>query len=475
MTNRTEEYWELVQELAQPPEELEGCVARARRKARRARLARALGRPAAALAGAAACFVLMVNAFPTFALACSGVPVIRELTAAVALSPSLSAAVAHDYVQYIGQSQTVDGVTVNLEYAITDRNQTVFFYSVKGGRLYTSPDLIGVDGTPIGGYASDYKSGGDGALDKVTLSFVGEENTLPSRFTMEMFMMPEPGPLPGQTAEAWNEAPATAVPDASVDDGGPDLWEDSRRAPGVVSLSFDVTLDPSRIAKPVLVEVDRWMELDGQRIKVERLEFTPTRTVMYLGEDPANTAWLGSLKFWYEDESGTRYENVDGSLSASGGADSRSYLIYYFQSFYYDQPRGLTLCVDKAEWLDKDAPHVVVDLTTGESSGLPQGVWVEETVRGEGSARLTVVSPEERKYFGQTFSHIYWDPEGGQHECSRVSFVNRFDEDGDEVPGLRETLYLEDYRWDTVELELSYTSVSHYEQAIKIPLTPKGG
>ena len=90
MTNRTEEYWALVQELAQPPRELEGSVERARKKARRARLARAMSRPIAALAGAAACFVLLVNAFPTFALACSGVPIIRELTAAVAFSPSLS-------------------------------------------------------------------------------------------------------------------------------------------------------------------------------------------------------------------------------------------------------------------------------------------------------------------------------------------------------------------------------------------------
>ena len=474
MTNRTDEYWKLVQELAQPPKELESCVVRARNKARRIRFIKALGRPAAALAGAAACFVLMVNAFPTFALACSGVPVIRELTAAVALSPSLSAAVAHDYVQYIGQSRTVDGVTVNLEYAITDRNQTVFFYSVKGGRIYTSPDLTGIDGEPIGGYASEYGSGENGALDKVTLSFVAEKNTLPSRFTMEMFIMPEPGPLSGQTAQVWKETPA-AAPDARVDDGGSDLWEDPRRAPGVVSLSFDVALDPSRIAEPVLAEVGRWMELDGQRIRVERLEFTPTRTVMYLGEDPANTAWLRSLKFWFEDESGTRYENVDGSMSATGGADSNSYLTYYFQSFYYDRPKGLTLCVDKAEGLDKDAPRVVVDLTTGESSGLPQGVRVEETMRGEGSARLTVVSPEERKYFGQTFSHIYWDPEGGRHECNHMSFVTMFDKDGNETPGLRETLYLDGYRWDTVELELSYTKVSTCDEPMCVPLTPGEG
>ena len=47
--------------------------------------------------------------------------------------------------------------------------------------------------------------------------------------------------------------------------------------------------------------MNRWIELDGQRIQVERLEYTPTRTILYLGEDQANTAWLKSLKFWFED------------------------------------------------------------------------------------------------------------------------------------------------------------------------------
>ena len=43
------------------------------------------------------------------------VTVLRELAQAVAWSPSLSAAVENDYVQPIGQSQTVNGVTATVE------------------------------------------------------------------------------------------------------------------------------------------------------------------------------------------------------------------------------------------------------------------------------------------------------------------------------------------------------------------------
>ena len=99
MKNRTDEYWALISELSQPPKELGGSVERARKRARRSGLVRRLTKSAASFTAAAATFVLLVNVFPTFALACSGVPVIRELAAAVAFSPSLSTAVAHDYVQ----------------------------------------------------------------------------------------------------------------------------------------------------------------------------------------------------------------------------------------------------------------------------------------------------------------------------------------------------------------------------------------
>ena len=128
----------------------------------------------------------------------------------------------------------------------------------------------------------------------MTLSYT-DGHSLPDRFTMEMFIMPEPEPLPDQMTETQPDAPAATAPGADLDDG-PDEWADPREDPGVLSFTFDVTLDSSRIAKPVTVPVNRWVEIDGQRILVDRLEYSPTRTVLYLGEDPDNTAWLRDRK-----------------------------------------------------------------------------------------------------------------------------------------------------------------------------------
>ena len=79
-----------------------------------------------------AAFVLLVNLSTPFALACGKVPVLKELAAAVAFSPSLKAAVENDYVQYIGQSATDNGITVHLEYLMADQGGLMLFLSVSG-------------------------------------------------------------------------------------------------------------------------------------------------------------------------------------------------------------------------------------------------------------------------------------------------------------------------------------------------------
>ena len=90
--NRMEEYEALLRQPEELPPALEDAVGRARARARRRRLRRLLT-PAGSVAAVFAVFVLMVNLWTPFALACARVPVLKELTAAVAFSPSLKTAV----------------------------------------------------------------------------------------------------------------------------------------------------------------------------------------------------------------------------------------------------------------------------------------------------------------------------------------------------------------------------------------------
>lgn len=462
MKNRMDEYRELVNELSRMPQRMEATVERARKRAHRTQFFRSLAAPAATFTAAAASFVLLINAFPTFAFACSSVPILRGLAAAVALSPSLSAAVAHDYIHYIGQSQTVDGVTVKLECAIVDQIQAVFFYSVNGGRFHGCANLTDQSGQSISGYGVTSQGGeyeGLERLESMTVSLVN--CTLPDRFTMEMFFLPDPEQKAG-------EAPPSGTPAETW----PSKDQDPRYTPGVLCFRFDVSLNPSLISEGRTVDVGCWLELDGGRIEVDRVEILPTRTVLRLREAPENTAWLKSLKFWFEDEQGKRYDKIDGHVSASGEVDSRSNLTYYFQSFYYNQSQSLTLCISQAEWLNKNQEHVHLDLTTGDCPNLPEGLRVEEVRRTGDFVEVRLLSPMEKEGHSQTFSYEYWDTEGNRHEFTRYGSGYKVDEDNRMI-GVYEYIYLEDYPWDTVELELHYSSISTYEQPIYVPVTPQ--
>ncbi|WP_130870456.1 DUF4179 domain-containing protein [Intestinimonas massiliensis (ex Afouda et al. 2020)] len=428
--NRQQEYWDLIRQLDQTPEALDGTARRAKARARRRRMGKRWGISLGSAAGVCAAFVLAVNTLPTFALACANVPVLRELAAAVAFSPSLSAAVEHDYVQYIGQSQSFDGTTLTLEYVIADQQQMVVFYRVDGGEYpcYTaSCDLKDGSGTPLSGYSVGSTTSAE-ELKKLEIHFK-ELEEIPQTLTLEVELL--------GSDQAGEDHPLDHV------------------------FPFTITLDPHKTAPAVEVPVGRWVEADGQRLLVDRLELNPTRTALHLAGDPDNTAWLEDLEFHFTDRDGTVYDAIDGTVSASGR------YTYYFQSLYFvKNPTDLTLHLDGAAWLDKEAQPVTVDLAANTWTGtLPEevtGLTAERRISRSGEQHWVVkVSCTVSR---SPFELEFRDPEGGTHTTGGYSMR------GDrEAPGHYEFEYiLEDYLWDSAVFTLSFTSTDALD--IDLPL-----
>ena len=409
---------------------LEGAALRARARAKRRRAGKRWGISLGSAAGVCAAFVLAVKTLPTFALACGKVPVLRELAAAVAFSPSLSAAVEHDYVQYIGQSQSVDGLTLTLEYVIADAQQMVVFYRTDGGAYpyySVSCDLKDETGGPLQGYAV---TSGDSReeLKQFEVHFSALEE-IPQKLTLEV--------------ELW----------------GRDHEGNGERLGHIYT--FPITLDPAKTAPAVEIPVGRWVEADGQRLLVDRLELTPTKTALYLADDPDNTAWLEDLDFHFTGENGAVYDAMDSTISASGG------YTYYFQSLYFVEDRSdLTLHLDGAVWLDKEAGPVAVELAANTWTGqLPEevtGLTVERvSTHGTGEEwAVKVRSTTSRSPFELEFR----DPEGGAHTTGGYSMRN-----DREAPGNYEFEYiLEGYPWDSAQFTLSFTHTGSLDLVIPL-------
>ena len=149
---RNEAWGDLLTQAEQIPDELETRLNRTIARAERREKRRRWLKPLIGVTGTAAAFVLLVNSSVTFALAASRVPIVRELVEAVAFDPSLKAAVAHDYVQLVGDTYTQDGITVTIEYLIADPMNVSVFYSLsdeQGRELELVPDLFDANGNSL--------------------------------------------------------------------------------------------------------------------------------------------------------------------------------------------------------------------------------------------------------------------------------------------------------------------------------------
>ncbi len=435
--DRMMEYRALMAQLDQTPPELEFTVTRARARARRRRAGRLFGIPAASLAGVFAAFVLLVNTSVTFANACAALPVLGPLTRAVCFSHSLSAAVEHDYVQPIGQSQTADGITLTINSVIVDQRQLNVFYTVDS----QLPDhayarlVCDVLAPGLTGYSIYYGSPAPvGETDYFTLDFQSAE--MPGLLDVELSLRMLP-----------------------------DLQAAAQVGPADARFSFRLEFDPAFTAQGEVIPLEQSMVLDGQTIHLDRLEIYPTHTRLFFRGDAANDWTLTDLSFYLEDGEGTCYQ-TEGGISGRGDG-SGGWLERRVSSPWFSESGSLTLFITGAGWLDEEHSAVTVDLTAGTAQGLPEGLTLERVKRDENDPdRLTLlfrgIAPPEGEALSIPFALRYLDPSGQSHDIvSSGSGVN-----GDGTSSFH--LMLEDCPYDAVTLQMRETGYSRPDAPVEI-------
>ena len=455
------------------PAALDDCVAKARRRAKRHRFHARWGAAISSAAGVAAAFVLAVNLSLPFALACGRVPVIRELAAAVAFSSSLREAVRNDYVQLIGQSQTVNGLTMTVDYVIADKKQVNVFYHFDG-------DYTDINGIPRFTSLEDGESliastigGGtvaSGEISNCTLEFSDGATPSALRFAYNVeLLVLDSGDNTAAPAQ-------TAAPDAAPGDG-------PAERPVLAAFSFELGLDPAQISQGESYDLNQWVELDGQRILLERAEIYPTHMRIELSDDPDNTAWLRSLEFYVEDESGRKNEPISNGITGTGSTGSPATASLHQESTFFWNSKKLTLHITGCQWLDKDRQYVTIDLDKGTTDDpLPEGVLIGGAERTGKNVTLYLLGQEPP---GNDETHMssyqiagwtYFSPDGEERHIrqsgsthSASLFLN-----GQEISVpedyFTEDLLLDDYPWDTVKLEMTFTRNTTLDAPVSVDL-----
>ncbi|WP_312279949.1 DUF4179 domain-containing protein [Oscillibacter sp.] len=465
--NRNEEYAALRSSIAEPPQ-LEYTVTRAlQRNGKARRRVRLFGVPAGSLVACFLGFMLLVNLFPPFARACGDMPVLRELAKAVSWSPSLSAAVEHDYVQPVGQEQSKDGIIARVEYLIVDQKQLEIFYSLDSDRYEALeadasiklPDNKGGYGSSSGSYGTP-----NGELRQMTVNFV--EQDVPEHLALLLNVYQNTS----ENDEAEPKANEESIAEA--------YFSPHARNPDVLAaFTFDLSLDPRFTAQGEIVEVNRAFQIDGQMLALKCAEIYPTHLRLDFGYVPENSAWLKGLEFYVENERGERFDPTRNGLTASGDEASPSTVTYWMDSTYFSESKELTLYITQVRWLDKDRESIWMNVATGEHGLLPDGAELAGIQRLDSGNLLTFQARQYRENNMYSLWNGYLDKNGEEQSFSSSGSSHTYhDPDTDEyldgsTSGIfYETVPLPAAAGSEVWLKPVFTRVTDLSVPVKVPI-----
>ena len=379
---RNEAWEDLLTQAEQIPDELETRLGRTIARAERRRWLK----PLIGVTGTAAAFVLLVNSSVTFALAVSRVPIVRELVEAVAFDPSLKAAVAHDYVQLVGDTYTKDGVTVTIEYLIADPMNVSVFYSLsdeQGRELELVPDLFDANGNSLSVSATfgeeriEENESEKGLFDTIR-SYLGSDKVQKTLYTWRLHASKE-GVIQTQmqlkvevrNLEHWKDAEWNAVDEPEA--------QESRAPEAMFTLDIPLTIEPQFLKSGRVFPVNQTVDVLGQKLTIDEIAIYPSNTRIIWHTDPENDAWLTYLPFYLTDEHGNRVDGIRNGISGTGKDRGYGGGTVWLDSAWYDTAEHLTLHLDDAAIVPKDQDTVLLQ-EDGRLIGLPD--YIHQIISG---------------------------------------------------------------------------------------------
>lgn len=438
--NRKNEFDAMIEELNRCTTGLETTLDRAYKRKRK-KTTQMIVRPLAGLAACFAVFVLLVNFCVPVAYACSLVPGLRELAAAVTFSRSLTDAVENEYVQPMDLSQIDNDITAYVDYLIVDQKQVNVFYRLNSDKyesLEIYPEVLNTDGVrPASCSYSNTGFGADnGELRCLSIDFVNGNVPASLRVKLNVYT---------NSIRYENVAPEQAVDDIYSDNPyeEPDY---------LAHFDFLLEFDPKFTATGKVFPVNQTVILEGQAITITDIEVYPTHLRVDIAESADNTAWLKDLDFYIETDWGMKFDPVSSGITATGSTDSPSMVSYRADSTYFYEANHLKLVITGAQWLRKDMETTYLNLVTGEHGELPEGAAFDSAMK-QGSGWIVKFRAvwEEDEPLYQLFGHLFYDADGNEYEIHHwSSMYGDLDEEGnitffyDEFPLLH---YTEDEVW----------------------------
>ena len=448
--NRNEELKQLLESMEKDVPELGGSIVKAYK---RRRSKRAVYHSLAGVAVICSLFVLLVNIYEPFAQLCAQTPVLKMLAAAVTVDYSWPdevkdgeqeknkeiSVLLNQYIEASVESVTVKGMTVEIAYRINSPaydNMMAWTYGIG----FAPSDTFVVDNGGVHTVTIDY-SIKDAMAGSVTL-------VLNVQFEQSTIYDPEMYELAQNVATFYLEV---------------DLHHDVNPKNGVVYADYSDVESVYRI-----YPMNHLIDMDGQRIMLTHATMKDDELTVYAAQAHSNTSKIVDI-FAY-----TRA--ADGKLSELSANDAFILLdtnalrsandrvnSYKREKFADIGADTMELIVDGVRMLDQNRERVYVNLATGETGQLPDGVEVHKIYRRDGTwvvvmraacriSRDETVSPQNFDIMSTSF----YDEKGKQYYSdSRRGYFQDFYR-GTGYTHIQ-VLELTDYPYDEVWIDMAFS------------------
>lgn len=463
--NRNDEFTEFMKELdGRVPEVGESIKRGSRRKARK----QFLYQPLMGLTAMFMLFVLSVNLFTPVAMACAKVPVLKDLTKAVAFSKSLKAALENDYVQGVELKQTKDDVTVEITSMMVDHRKLIVFYRFESDKY----DRLAAQCTVPSEENPNYPDG-----EIFTSNYNDDVPNEEIRYAVTDFLAGEIPETVQFHMKVWNSGAYFEDVTTGAFKDEMQGWDVPAENYHITDFAFELKPDFTKVAEAVTYEVNQTLEMDGQKFTVTGLEVYPTYMNISMVEAPENSASLTYLHFYVINEDGERFG--DGCVGLCGGRKIDGTYVISAESPYFYEGKISRMVITGAEWLDSEKERTYVNLETGATENLPENVTLKEIRKTDGTVCLVFdqtyllrMDDATGDPFGKVFMMppfmLYYDAEGNQYTGEGSIDVGQ----GTEQQWTGESgvyeFALGNYPYDEVWLDNIYSSIWYADEKVTI-------
>lgn len=422
-----------------------------------------------------ACMLLMftgaVNFSPAFASAAAKLPGVKELAAAVAFDPSMKAAMEHDYIQLVKQSVSDQEYRFDLEYLVADSANLTIYYKMpefapeQQQKYHLMLELLDCNGQKLEGYGSSWEQpgwAGEEALNKAQFSFT--EGTLPEQLQLQITI--EEDVSVNEKTDASDEA------SYSVESITTPLEEPLPEYTQVACMTIPLTINQNKLFYGRTLPLHRSVQLEGQTLILEQVEFYPTQVRVLWREAEANTCWVNQLGIALQGREHGRWETIGNGISGVG-MPGKARQIWLDSSWFSDEA-VYQLVIDQYSLVPKDTQQVTYDYRSGTFTNLPDYVHLTQAIPCDSGLFLEFhIDSTDRVVHGNVFGSTYLDSNGMEREWNQTGAGSNFDQqDADKgIYHFYNQFIIQGYEHGPVTFTIEWAPSRKLEKAMIIPLT----